>query len=106
MKKLMMVALCALGVNVARAADTRDYLSFTATDGDVTIGMEWGYGTPTTNHTFEWSADKANWTEFLTGRSSMTVPATAEQGFMLLKSKGADPSNRSGRPDTADIQHD
>ena len=34
------------------------------------------------------------------------VPATAEKGFMFLKSKGADPSNRSGRPDTADVQHD
>ena len=34
------------------------------------------------------------------------VPANAEKGFMVLESKGADPSNRSGRPDTADIQHD
>ena len=41
-----------------------------------------------------------------TGEAILTVPATAEKGFMFLKSKGADPSNRSGRPDTADIQHD
>lgn len=40
------------------------------------------------------------------GTVTLTVPATAEHGFMLLKSKGTDPSNRSGRPDTADIQHD
>ena len=44
--------------------------------------------------------------EVVDGTAILTVPATAEQGFMLLKSKGADPSNRSGRPDTADIQHD
>ena len=55
--------------------DTPDYLSFTAQNGDVTIGMEWSGGTPTMTHTFEWSADKANWTEFLTGSSNMTVHA-------------------------------
>ena len=41
-----------------------------------------------------------------TGTAILTVPATAEKGFMILKSKGAASSNRSGRPDTADIQHD
>ena len=40
------------------------------------------------------------------GTAILTVPATAEKGFMILKSKDADPSNRSGRPDTADVQHD
>ena len=40
------------------------------------------------------------------GTAILTVPATAEKGFMILKSKGTDPSNRSGRPDTADVQHD
>ena len=34
------------------------------------------------------------------------VPATAEKGFMILKSKGAVPSNRSARPDTVELQHD
>ena len=32
--------------------------------------------------------------------------AGGKQGFFYLMSKPAAPSNRSGRPDTADIQHD
>ena len=34
------------------------------------------------------------------------VPAPGKQGFFILKSKPAAVSNRSGRPDTADVQHD
>ena len=57
------------------AEDTPDYLSFTATGGDVEIGMKWAYGISTATHTFEWSVDKDVWTEFLTGSSNMTVHA-------------------------------
>ena len=34
------------------------------------------------------------------------VPAPGKQGFFYLMSKPGVPSNRSGRPDTADVQHD
>ena len=34
------------------------------------------------------------------------VPAPGKRGFFILKSKPAAVSNRSGRPDTADVQHD
>ena len=34
------------------------------------------------------------------------VPVGGKQGFFYLMSKSAVPSNRSGRPDTADVQHD
>ena len=40
------------------------------------------------------------------GEAILSIPATAEKGFMILKPNGAAPSNRSGRPDTADVQHD
>ena len=64
------------------------------TNGDVTAATE------------GWQKAAIEKAEVVDGEAILTVPATAEQGFMLLKSKGADPSNRSGRPDTADIQHD
>ena len=46
----------------------------------------------------------AEWTPVST--NTVEVPAPGEQGFFILKSKPAVPSNRSGRPDTADVQHD
>ena len=45
-----------------------------------------------------------NWSVATNG--VIEVPAPGKQGFFYLMSKPAAPSNRSGRPDTADIQHD
>ena len=45
-----------------------------------------------------------NWSVATNG--VIEVPAPGKQGFFILKSKPAAVSNRSGRPDTADIQHD
>ena len=76
MKKItILIAVAAIAASVALAEETPDYLSFTATGGDVTIGMKWSYGTPTATHTFEWSADKSSWTDFVSGSSNMTVHA-------------------------------
>ena len=45
-----------------------------------------------------------NWSVATNG--VIEVPAGGKQGFFYLMSKPAAPSNRSGRPDTADVQHD
>ena len=76
-------------------------------DGKVLLGVSVCTNGDLTAATEDWepaAIEKAQVEE--DGTVTLTVPATAEQGFMLLKSKGVDPSNRSGRPDTADIQHD
>ena len=76
-------------------------------DGKVLLGVSVCTNGDVTAATEDWepaAIEKAQVEE--DGTVTLTVPATAEQGFMLLKSKGADPSNRSGRPDTADVQHD
>ena len=45
-----------------------------------------------------------NWSVATNGVIEVLAPG--KQGFFILKSKAAAVSNRSGRPDTADVQHD
>ena len=40
-----------------------------------------------------------------TGEAILTIPAPADKGFFIVNPKPDVQSNRSGRPDTADIQH-
>ena len=50
-----------------------DYLSFTAVDGDVTIGMA-KKETPGVL-TMEYSSDKVNWSTFIAGETTFTIPS-------------------------------
>ena len=80
-------------------ANGKAYLGVSVcTNGDVTVTTE-GWGAAKLDPTTVEQAEDGK-------GLVIPVPATAEKGFMILKSRGTEPSNRSGRPDTADVQHD
>ncbi len=43
--------------------------------------------------------------EVVDGEAILTIPATAEQGFVILKSKDAAPSDFKEPPTTIDVRH-
>ena len=76
MKKLMILALAAFAVTVTNA-DDKDYLSFTAQGGEVSVSMvrayfEWG-DPPSLN--FETSSNKEDWTDFAPGKTKVLLQA-------------------------------
>ena len=69
-------------------------------DGKVLLGVSVCTNGDVTAATEDWEPAAIEKAEVVDGEAILTVPATAEQGFMLLKSKGAVPSDFKEPPHT------